>query len=62
MLFMMKRIVLVLFMMVAFPVTLVIQMILGMLMGALYAVEDLLVSLQDPNKSRLYKWMDWYDE
>lgn len=52
---------LVLFAVVAFPVILVVQIILGVMWGILYSIEDLITGLTMPEESRWYSWMGWDD-
>lgn len=52
---------LIMFIMVAFPVILVVQMILGMIWGILYSIQDLIHGLSSPEDSRWYAWMGWDD-
>lgn len=52
---------LVLFAVLAFPVILIVQIILGVMWGILYSIEDLITGLSMPEESRWYGWMGWDD-
>ena len=57
----MKYASLVMFALVAFPVVLTVQIILGVLWGILYSIHDLIHGLSMPEESRWYVWMGWDD-
>ena len=56
-----KYITLVVFALMAFPVILLVQIILGVMWGILYSIEDLIHGLTMPEDSRWYSWMGWDD-
>ena len=57
----MKYASLVMFALVAFPIVLTVQIILGVLWGILYSIHDLIHGLSMPEESRWYVWMGWDD-
>ena len=56
-----KYMTLIVFALMAFPVILVVQIILGVMWGILYSIEDLINGLSMPEESRWYAWMGWDD-